>query len=151
MKRETLYRGKRKDNGEWVYGNLFYWIKRGKRIPVVGEGVQNGSVIGFEVDPETTGEYIGVYGYEGKYEKRHRNEVRLFEGDVVEAMSQGVKGTFVITFRGSSEPKWILYPAYQSRIMWSIHASDAGREKGNYYDDLCRIGNIHDNPELNKP
>lgn len=34
--------------------------------------------------------------------------------------------------------------------MFSIHATDIGREKGEYFDDLKRIGNIHDNTELVK-
>lgn len=96
----------------------------------------------------TLNQYIGVKGYVGDYKKRHQNEVMLFEGDIVEAMSEGAKGTFVIKFRQDSQPTFILYPAWQSKKLWSIAASDLGRKKGDYYDDLRLIGNIHENPEL---
>lgn len=95
-------------------------------------------------------QFVGFKGYIGEYTRshKHRNEVELYEGDIVEAMSEGSKGTFVIKFREGHHPGWILYPAYQANKMWSIHPSDLGREKGDFYDDLKRIGNIHDNPEL---
>jgi hypothetical protein len=96
-------------------------------------------------------QYIGVKGYEGDYENRHKNEVKLFEGDIVEAMSEGLKGTFVVKFRNEAQPTFMLFPAWQGGKMWSIAASDVGRAKGDYYDDLKRIGNIHDNPELINP
>ncbi len=97
---------------------------------------------------------IGVKGYEG--ERKHKpgsyhyfeNEVDLFEGDVVEAMSEGVKGTFVIVFRRQGAPIWLLYPNWQQSKHWKIHASDIGRQPSDYYDDLKRIGNIFQNPEL---
>lgn len=95
-------------------------------------------------------QFIGVNGYTGDYEKRHENEVKLFEGDIVEAMSEGSKGTFVIKMRTESQPTFMLYPAWQKGKMWSIAASDLGREKGDYFDDLKVIGNIHSNPELLK-
>lgn len=40
-------------NGTKVTGYLFAWIRYGKEIPIIGEGVKNGSVMGFEVVPET--------------------------------------------------------------------------------------------------
>jgi hypothetical protein len=65
-------------------------------------------------------------------------------------MSEGAKGTFVITYRRQSAPGFYLMPAWQSGKFWNIHGSDVGREKGDYFDDLKVIGNIHDNPELIK-
>ena len=41
----------------------------------------------------------------------------------------------------------MLYPAFQGGKMWSIAF---GIHNGVYYDDLKRIGNIHENPELLK-
>ncbi len=94
-------------------------------------------------------QYIGVKGYTGQHKSRHLNEVELCEGDIVEAMSQGAKGKFIIFFRQGGAPCWILWPAWQGGTQtWSIAASNVGRKNGDYYDDLCRLGNIFQNPEL---
>lgn len=95
-------------------------------------------------------EFIGVLGYEGEYDDRHKNEVELYEGDIVEAMSEGSKGTFVIRFRQEASPCYILFPAWQCCKGWKIHGSNIGRKDGKYFDELKRIGNIYQNPELIK-
>lgn len=51
--RNMMFRGKRVRDGEMVEGYFFAWYRRGKEIPMIGEGVQNGSVNADEVDPET--------------------------------------------------------------------------------------------------
>lgn len=70
--REILFRGKRIDNGEWIYGGIDsdwampyekrkrYWI-----IPPFHDGVM--------VDPETVGQYTGVTDKKGN---------RVFEGSI---------------------------------------------------------------------
>jgi uncharacterized phage protein (TIGR01671 family) len=58
--REILFRGKRKDDGEWVYGLLT------STNPVCIDGV--------EVIPETVGGYIGLYDMKRK---------QMFEGDII--------------------------------------------------------------------
>lgn len=85
-----------------------------------------------------------------EYKDRHQNEVELYEGDIVEAKSEGTTGTFEIWWRQAANPSFILFPAYQSNRIWSISASDLGRKPGDYYDELRLLGNIHDNPELIK-
>lgn len=147
--REILFRGKTINSNEWVESMTIAngTIKR-KRDDLFME-ISEDKWVG--VIPETVGLFIGVKGYEGDYENRHKNEVKLFEGDIVEAMSEGSKGTFVIKFRNEAQPTFMLFPAWHGGKMWSIAASDVGRAKGDYYDDLKRIGNIHDNPELINP
>lgn len=154
MSREIIFRGKRTDNGEWVEGNLINWdsAKEPRIIwfKIEGESTLDFEQIetNFEVKKETVGQYIGIKGYVGEYENRHKTEIKLFEGDIVEAMSEGSKGIFVITYRTESAPMWLLYPNFQERKHWNIHGSDLGREKGDFFDALKVIGNIHDNPEL---
>jgi hypothetical protein len=144
---QYIFRGKRKDNGEWAYGLLVMGVFNDTLIQVKENGFYHTLV----VIPESVGLWTGLKGYTGSYEERRNNEVLLFEGDIVEAMSEGSKGTFVIKWRQESSPCFILFPAWQSGKMWSIHASCLGRKEGDYYDDLRLIGNITDNPDLVTP
>ncbi len=102
----------------------------------------------FPVIKETVGQYIGVKGFIGEYNYKQTNEVKLFEGDIVEAWSEGSKGVFEIRMRLEAQPIWLLYPNFQDRKHWNIHGSDTDRAKGDYFDRLKVIGNIHEHPYL---
>lgn len=78
--REILFRGKRVDNGEWIYGSLVVRQKEdgGKKYFI--SGFEPFSKAG-EVLEETVGEYTGFRDTSGK---------AVFEGDVVEDLAFGV-------------------------------------------------------------
>lgn len=125
--REILFRGKQKDNYEWCEG--FYARYRNKHyiIEMVNELIVNWH----EVFPDTVGQYTGLTDKNGK---------RIFEGDIVDCWSEGVNAKGTVQQR--KDGMWIIYPAWQKIIMWSLCP-----------DEHCNttvvvIGNIHDNPEL---
>lgn len=132
MDERFLCRGKRKDNGEWVDGNLVY--TRTTTLGVVTEIYT--LEMSYQVIPETVGQCTGLKDKNGKL---------IFEGDIVEYMdaysdcngeytefmNEGEvayeDGSYFITNRSSVEMSDIVYK---------------GKLDGNI------IGNIHDNPEL---
>lgn len=70
--REILYRGKRTDNSEWVYGDLIHTL--GGNPLICTKHVFGAPAEVFEVDYATVGQYIGGKDKDGN---------KIFEGDIL--------------------------------------------------------------------
>ena len=68
------------------------------------------------------------------------NDVEIYEGDIVIAWSQGVKGTFEIKRR--IDGLWLLYPAWKDGQFWYLSPTEDGRET------VEVIGNVHEHNHL---
>ena len=127
--REILFRGKRKDNGEWICGDLLQDVESG--ICAIVSYVNLGGNIHdlsesciFAVIPETVGQYTGL---------TDKNGTKIFEGDIVRAITR-LTDIYVeaVTFKNGAfwykNWSWVKF--------------------GFKFEKTEVIGNIHDNPEL---
>ena len=73
-------------------------------------------------------------------ELKDKNGKEIYDGDIVIAWSQGVKGTFEIKRR--IDGLWLLYPAWKDGQFWYLNPTEDGRET------IEIIGNIYENHEL---
>lgn len=114
-----IFRGKRKDNGEWVQGNylcLHQSDDTDLHIIVDEHGIYN------PIDPGTVGEETGM---------TDANGLSVFEGDIVEFDNGFISHIGKITF---SKGNWVM--------------GDIGYLYVYIRDNAILIGNIHDNPEM---
>ena len=127
---EILFRGKRADNGEWVEGDVLQTRYHSGHIEyqIMPQTPVSSAV---PVLPETVGQYTGLTDKNGK---------KIFEGDIVECWSEGVKACGTVQQR--IDGLWIIYPAWQKRIMWGLCPDNDGNTT------VEIVGKIHDNPEL---
>lgn len=121
--REILFRGKRVDNGEWVYG--FYLIlPRGERVILSNKGYAH-------VDPETVGQFIGLTDKNGK---------KIFEGDIIK------DNRLRIYMIGYDEDLMKYAFLYYHKELKNIYCGGFVSKTDSKSIEV--IDNIHDNPEL---
>lgn len=132
--REILFRGKRIDTGEWVYGYVAIHTIIGDETELKTVIVQKPDKIyqydSWIVDPETIGQYAGLDDKNGK---------KIFGGDVLRddeyfVIVEFVDGGFSVDY-GTMDGKWAGY----GDLYAYLEVYNGGI-----------IGNVHDNPELMK-
>lgn len=126
--REILFRGKRWNNGEWVYGDLLH---DGIDYHMAIRGMGSHSVIA--VDPATVGQYTGLTDKNGK---------KIFEGDMCQIKNHRLISNlpFVVEWED------FVYNGWVWRDLDIVGAMDSFT---NGVAKHCEVvGNIHDNPEL---
>ena len=80
---------------------------------------------------------IEIMQYTGMTDKNGKD---IYEGDIVEAWSEGVKARGKIKRR--IDGLWLMYPAWQNGTTWSLAPDKDGGTT------VLVIGNIFENPEL---
>lgn len=78
-----------------------------------------------------------VIEFTGLFDK---NCKEIYEGDIVTAMSEGIKGTGVVKRR--IDGYWFMYPAWQNGQSWKLVVSEQGDT------DVEIIGNKFEHPHL---
>lgn len=132
--REIKFRGKRVDNGEWVYGDLVYKAFDGtsRNVPI---GIRSEISLPVEIDPETVGQFTGLLDKNGK----EINKGDLL-GEVVKIDGEEIMSAIPVCW-------------WEEVAAWAV---DLSFEKdGSYlellsqnYEGMEIIGTIFDNPEL---
>lgn len=124
--REILFRGKRKDNDEWVEGNYGEYYNGEKKVSCISIPSKETISVSlcYKVIPETVGQYTGL---------TDKNGTKIFEGDILSAhLDDG-------------------YPENETMLEVVWHNNGWYGKNGKFFDDFDNgfekyfevIGNIH--------
>lgn len=125
--REIKFRGKRLDNGEWLYGSLLVsHFKDDKKERYFITQFSGNYTFEHEVDPATVGQYTGLKDKNGR--EIYEEDIFFDESGVYAVVCYSM-GTFCVDFGEGFDLQYFTD---------GIH-------------EICDVvGNIHDNPELLK-
>lgn len=140
---EILFRGKRADNGEWVYGDLIHRQIWKKSVSVIIHNQDDGfdQYEEYEIVPSSVGQYTGL---------NDRNNEKIFDGDILQGFwyCEGVRAKVV--WIDDAATFGILYSFRKSgeKTAWLNSSWYKFTSESPCFPEI--IGNIHDNPELLK-
>lgn len=135
MKREILFRGKSRDG--WVYGYLVHGTNEsaGEVYIFCDEKLDEyGQNLGYEIIPETVGQFTGLYD---------KNGVRIFEGDY----DQNYEVVSWCDRRNGWTMKTYNHPT-KEYILCNCYNCDGNYELAEILGEIEIVGSIHDNPEI---
>lgn len=128
--RDILFRGKRLDNGEWVYGSLLQVeCEDGSIVTAIFDRKDSGGDA--EVHPSTVGQFTGLLDKNGK---------RIFEGDIC----RNTKTNKIASVHWHGSMAGFVWNQKRdgSEYLYDFGALFRAHDK---YEV---IGNIHDNTEI---
>lgn len=123
--RDILFRGKKVETGEWIYGNLLH---TDNGIYII-QNIPKEEINNYEVLPETICEYSGIDNILG---------IKIFENDIIQLL-----GIYIGDY------------CFKAKVVFENGGFEiniiGGKYKGQLKgieDRIDIIGNIFDNPEL---
>lgn len=127
--REILFRGKRIDNGEWVYG---YLAEPGIiNVEVKDDSTGFLTYDDYEVNPETVGQFTGKKDVNGK---------DIYSGDIVGLGHSGYKSQYEVVW-SDENAGWHMIHAKRECDKYGLYTRNFGLR-----EDKKIVGNIHELP-----
>jgi uncharacterized phage protein (TIGR01671 family) len=139
---KCLFRGKREDNGQWVYGNHIFDDVTGKHyiLPLGNKIVSGEGSCLYGVIAKTVGLCTGLYD---------KNNNPVYAGDIVKGITYSSECCGVIVWIGEIASFGVRYRNRTTPTAWE-KASILKRMSEGYKDEFTAevVGNVYDNPEL---
>lgn len=126
--REIIFRGKRRDNGKWEFGNLIISPYITNCVMIERRERKNGYYATNVVNPESVGQYVGLKDRHGK---------PIFEGDIVEHYYQ----------KEMSNRGVVMWDTQNARFAHELRTMSPAFAFFNP-ESWEIVGNIHDNPDM---